>query len=191
MRRESVEPRRFLPSGHQTVVDLVQGLEWQHVGNAFLGAHGQARDYARDLDLESGGWRLPEVLELRSLVVRGRVPVIDSVFDCRPSGYWTRTPGPESSGFWVVNFMSRGTEYVQSVSVAQYARCVRSWVPDRYGLDPWVQQYLRVHGEYEKHVDTIRTARARRDAVVSELSALAAQLGQDGLSEVGRRLNSM
>ncbi len=88
-----------------------------------------ATEYCNALSLDGGGWRLPTVVELQSIVVDGAYnPSIDTtVFENYASDYyWSSTTRANSTyNAWIVNFNS-GYAYRYSKDTNPYVRCVRS-----------------------------------------------------------------
>ncbi len=132
--------RASAPAGHftdnkdGTVKDNKTGLLWQqavdpgtYTWDANAGA-GSAQAYCKHLPLAGGGWRLPSLKELQTLVDR-RVanPAIDSTFfPATPSDwFWTSSPlAYGSSSAWYVNF-TYGLTYFDSAVSLNRVRCVR------------------------------------------------------------------
>ncbi|HZR35704.1 MAG TPA: DUF1566 domain-containing protein [Nevskia sp.] len=74
------------------VIDHVNGLEWQAQDDGVRRTWAEAKAYCDQLELAGGGWRLPTVAELNSLVDRTRrEPAIDTaLFPATQSDwYWT------------------------------------------------------------------------------------------------------
>jgi len=120
---------RFTALGDGTVRDNNgSGLEWQEGFSP--GNQNQAASiaYCAALALDGGGWRLPTVDELVSIVDTSRgMPSIDtSFFPGTPSTYfWSSSPvaGSPSLG-WYVNFNSGYANYGRATDMLR-ARCVR------------------------------------------------------------------
>jgi hypothetical protein len=58
-----------------------------------------------------GGWRLPTIQELLTLVDYGRHdPAIDAIFECKSDYYWSSTPAALSPAVyaWIVYFYDGG-----------------------------------------------------------------------------------
>ncbi len=131
--------------GEPVVTDNVTGLAWQGCvsglsgGDCTVGALARA-DLAGSLEfcetLRWGGfedWRLPDRLELISIVDYGRVdPAIDpAAFPATPSEQLrTLTTAPYSTGDWAVDFELAGVEAVAQ-RTATPVRCVRGLLPPR------------------------------------------------------------
>lgn len=120
----------FKNNGNGTVTDLATGLTWQqHEGLILpMSNDGPAEAYCQGLSLAGGGWRLPTVKELLS-IVDNRVydPAIDGdVFpNTRTSSYWSATTDAHYSGAaWRVNFY-HGYVVSHNKSYTYYVRCVR------------------------------------------------------------------
>jgi hypothetical protein len=129
------------PSGRYTVAsgtvhDGKTGLTWQQTvpsgtytwGSA--GTSGTAQNYCATLSLNGGGWRLPTMKELTTIVdytVASPGPTIDaSYFPNTPATFfWSSTPLVGSSGTaWLVHFSFSFTD-TSGVSYACAVRCVR------------------------------------------------------------------
>jgi len=112
----------------ETVQDTMTKLTWQRVvvGDQYNWAG--AKDFCGSLPLAGGGWRLPDVRELRSIVDRQQLnPAIDpTAFPDTPSGFfWSSTPVQgSSSNAWGVHF-SYGYSYSHDVTYGNRVRCVR------------------------------------------------------------------
>jgi hypothetical protein len=119
--------RRYVASGG-TVLDAVTGLTWQQAVDATGRTWVEARAYCADLDLAGGGWRLPSMKELQSLVDDSRAsPAIDAeVFPDTPlDPFWTATRVVATPGSaWRVSFV-HGYTYDASDYYPYLARCVR------------------------------------------------------------------
>jgi hypothetical protein len=111
-----------------TVLDRETGLTWQRATAPGTHTWANAKSYCTGLTLAGGGWRLPDVRELQTLVdTRAYNPSIDTTTfsGTQSSGYWSSSPfvfyGPLA---WVVLFA-----YGQTVNRAQVdtysVRCVR------------------------------------------------------------------
>ena len=111
-----------------TVHDTTTGLTWQREVPPGRYSHAEALAYAASLKLAGGGWRLPTVAELVSIVDLSRYnPAIDEeAFPNTPSDwFWSATPlAGGSSSAWYVNFSSG---YVNNYDVTYTirVRCVR------------------------------------------------------------------
>jgi hypothetical protein len=119
----------FKDNGNGTVTDLATGLTWQrqddNVGRA---NNGPAAAYCQGLGLARGGWRLPTIKELRS-IVDDRVygPAIDTEAfpGTNSSFYWSAAADASDSGnAWLVHF-GNGNVSSSNKSNTLYVRCVR------------------------------------------------------------------
>ncbi len=89
----------------------------------------EATEYCENLNF--GGysdWRLPEIMELETIVNYGRVsaPVIHSVFDSSSDNYWSATPDDVHKFiqyYWTINFNNGGTSNAYGYN--PLIRCVR------------------------------------------------------------------
>lgn len=99
-------------SGPDTVTDNVTGLVWQQTVPSANFEWTDAKQYCAGLSLAGGGWRLPAVIELLSIVDSSEsFPAINgSAFPSTPTNtYWSSTPyaGDRSNGnAWAVDFHS-------------------------------------------------------------------------------------
>jgi hypothetical protein len=115
-----------------TVFDNKTGLTWQREVPQSRYDWQRAKEYCGSLKLGgfSAGWRLPERLELASLVdlrIAPPGPTIDQVaFPNTPGeGFWTATPYAGDSGVaWYVDF-GNGYSYYLVTTFAYWVRCVR------------------------------------------------------------------
>ena len=111
-----------------TVLDTSTGLTWQRKVPPGKYTHAEALAYAASLKLGGGGWRLPTVQELVSLVdYTRRTPSIDvKAFPDTPSEwFWSATPpAGGSSSAWLVHF-SVGYVLDSGVTNTYRVRCVR------------------------------------------------------------------
>ncbi len=140
------------------VTDHITGLQWQdnndtvNITKPWLtqenydkctGSNGQTQDtskctdtsgdtattYCANLSLDGGGWRLPTIQELQSIVVDGAYdPSIDKtafVNYTTSSDYWSSTARANGTEYaWVVHFHYGYTSHGVK-SVDRYVRCVR------------------------------------------------------------------
>ncbi len=116
------------------VTDSVTGLEWQdnYSDNATkikVANWSDAIEYCETLTLDGGGWRVPNILELKSITNKNRYnPSIDSVFqNIKTSEYWSSTSdgaGKRYNGRFVHFY--RGFDGVYAKSQNYYVRCVRN-----------------------------------------------------------------
>jgi hypothetical protein len=133
--------RAAAPAGHYaiasgTVLDNKTGLTWQQAvpsGKYTWGsasASGTAQYYCANLSLDGGGWRLPTMKELTTIVdysVASPGPTIDAnAFPSTPASFfWSSNPLVGASGFaWQVDF-SYGETGNGNVSAMGAVRCVR------------------------------------------------------------------
>lgn len=93
---------------------------------------GTAQSYCASLSANGGGWRLPTLNELLTLVDYsqdgGATPMIDQVyFPLQPSTmYWTATPVASSPGYaWLVDFKTGSASGLFATSTKAAVRCVR------------------------------------------------------------------
>lgn len=125
--------RAAAPAGRYTLTtytafDTRTGLTWQR--SAPLGSMrwADADQYCRKntAGLPGGGWRLPSMKELVTLVDRAQVePALDTAaFSKRPQGYfWTSSAGP--GGDTAAVEFTRGYVQITPVDRSLFVRCVR------------------------------------------------------------------
>jgi hypothetical protein len=111
------------------VLDKVTGLTWQQQVSALSYGPDEAAAYCTGL---GGGWRLPAVVELLSIVDFTKSPVIDAAaFPGTPAEFfWTSTAVSGGPGrFWLVHFGAGvALNYPPGINGVPYAnrvRCVR------------------------------------------------------------------
>jgi hypothetical protein len=121
---------RYTDNGDGTVTSGCCALVWQQRVDPQLAGHADAAKYCADLALHEGGWRLPAIAELHSLVVLGQTPenpTIDrSAFPDVPTEvqYWSSTPFAGSPGtFWSVSFYNGRTS--KALGTLGHRICVR------------------------------------------------------------------
>lgn len=111
-----------------TVSDRVTGLTWQQTVTSPKVTWQQASAYCPSLTLDGGGWRMPPLKELLSLIdPNEHDPAIDhDAFPGAPGApFWTASPAePDSSMAWSVDFAS-GASARLSRDMILYVRCVR------------------------------------------------------------------
>ncbi len=129
----------------ETILDQTTGLEWQKndSSNYTNLTWANALAYCEDMVLaEYDDWRLPNKLELRSIVEHSKIdpPAIDNLFSCKSSWYWSSTSSPypidEFSGgkAWLIDFNNGEDERVEKDldlfgyedDINVYVRCVRT-----------------------------------------------------------------
>lgn len=111
-----------------TVFDAYTKLTWQRGFGDLTYTWSAAKTYCKGLSLDGGGWRLPKLIELESIVDRAeKSPAIDqTVFPATPAiQFWSATPyAGSASSAWCVQF-AVGNSFNNSVSNVYRARCVR------------------------------------------------------------------
>ncbi len=118
-----------------TVLDTATQLTWQRAldtsgGDDGAGRHNwlHAKPYCAGLTLAGGGWRVPEIRELRSLVDTAvEQPALDhGAFPAAGTGgVWSMTQSAtEPTAFWFVDFLD-GFSDVEDLATQLRVRCVR------------------------------------------------------------------
>lgn len=123
------KPGRYLiDSKAETVLDNATKLTWQRAVVAQTYSWQSGKDYCKLLALAGGGWRLPTVRELRSIVDFGQsAAAIDK--DAFPNtsaealGSATTVSGTASSAWFVI--FGSGQSGSNGVTGASRVRCVR------------------------------------------------------------------
>ena len=119
---------RYDVSVSGTVKDTSTGLTWQRSSSAEQVTWAGAKLACDSLPLAGGGWRLPSMSELQSLIDENNVsPAIDAAaFPDTPSeGFWAATPlSGSTTAAWFVSFLE-GIAYNALVEHPYRARCVR------------------------------------------------------------------
>jgi hypothetical protein len=118
----------FVVASDGTVADARTGLSWQRAASDAQLSWTEAQTYCSTLPLAGGGFRLPNMKELQSLVDEGASdPAIDEAsFPNTPSeGFWAATPlSGTPTAAWFVSFSS-GISYNSLIERTYRARCVR------------------------------------------------------------------
>ncbi len=129
----------YTDNGNGTVTDNNTGLVWQK-DTADTNNDGsitsddqlpwqQAIDYCNDLSFAGAGdWRLPERIELCSIVDYGRYnPSINTdYFSCQSSSYWSATNHADGThDAWGITFYY-GIDNNYNKTNSRYVRCVRA-----------------------------------------------------------------
>ncbi len=121
------------------VTDNATGLQWQddysdNNGSIKKTNWADAQSYCAALTLDGGGWRLPTMPELRSLLDYSRSnPIIDPVFQKIDGAllspyYWSSTSyANNTSNAWMLSFYYGYASYFTK-SAADDVRCVRGGV---------------------------------------------------------------
>ena len=119
----------FNDNGDGTVTDFATGLTWQQsdAHNNIGRDHSAAIGYCNGLTLAGGGWRLPAVKELSSIVdYRRLIPSINLSYfpDALSSDYWSASYESGIDDAYVVYFWP-GTISSQDTTDELEVRCVR------------------------------------------------------------------
>jgi Protein of unknown function (DUF1566) len=136
----------FVDHGDGSITDRGTGLRWRRCAEGQRWSDGRCsgaatlHGWSEAMALGRDGWRLPQVVELRSIVDEGcRAPAIDGrVFPDAPGQrFWSATPFPTYPGqAWSVDFASGGAAY-EDKAHARAVRLVRGVQPDsRLGAGP-------------------------------------------------------
>ena len=109
------------------VIDQLTSLTWQRDVSSSTATQAQAQMYCASLTLAGGGWRLPTVIELVSIVDDTKDPALDSTaFPNTPMNFfWSSSPSVAAGGgAWTV-FAVTGSTNAYDVTELGAVRCVR------------------------------------------------------------------
>jgi hypothetical protein len=120
------------PAGHYmisngVVLDVMTKLNWQQLAPTQTFTWAGASSYCRGLNLNGGGWRLPTMRELVTIIDISQIALMidGTAFPGTPAQwFWTLTPALTPGNGWAVDFYSGGTGD-WAPSSAYYVRCVR------------------------------------------------------------------
>jgi len=118
------------------VTDNATGLEWQDDVTSVKKNKSDATTYCSELTLDGGGWRLPNVKELETLVDKSQAnPTIfqesnDSIDNngfvyVTSDSYWSSTSAVGSSNYFWRIYFSSGPVHISLEFNSRYVRCVR------------------------------------------------------------------
>ncbi|MBI5548961.1 MAG: DUF1566 domain-containing protein [Deltaproteobacteria bacterium] len=111
------------------VTDAVTGLQWQRSISTEEYLWEDAKSYCAGSWLDGGGWRLPTVVELQSIVDFGRYdPAIDPMAfpNTPPDSFWTSSVlVGHFNDAWVVYFAYGTVAYDNGLLDDNWVRCVR------------------------------------------------------------------
>ena len=114
--------------GGDIVSDRNTGLTWQSRPDSQTRTWSDARNYCQELELEGGGWRLPLLKELLSIVdsTRFMTATFQKAFARTVSDrYWTATEAINNRGrVYTVDFTFGGS-FHEMPDVLHWTRCVR------------------------------------------------------------------
>ncbi len=121
----------FNDNGDGTVTDFATGLTWQQsdAHNNIDRIQSAAIAYCDSLTLSGGGWRLPAIKELLSIVdYRRAVPSINLAYfpDTSTDNYWSASSYADDSDFgWTVSFWDGSLVDEEIAAFNDDVRCVR------------------------------------------------------------------
>ncbi len=116
--------------GVRSVEDRRARLVWRKVVFSERLNWSGADAYCQSLQVDGGGWRLPTLHELQTLVdAKASSPAIDTTFfpdTPTDEPYWTSVPGAGASAgsYWTVHF-SQGRTSLAAVDQLLRVRCVK------------------------------------------------------------------
>jgi hypothetical protein len=109
------------------VFDTQTELTWQQVFPPARQSWADATAYCGALELAGGGWRLPSINELQTLVDDSKNPAIElAAFPSTPSEYFwsSSTVVGDASRAWTA-FFTNGSTYSFAMTALKNVRCVR------------------------------------------------------------------
>jgi hypothetical protein len=119
--------RYALASG--TVVDTKTGLIWQQTMAANSYTQSDAASYCATLSLNGGGWRLPSIKELLTLVDETKLARTfdETAFPGSDGYFWSSSPylGDNTVGYFWVLWSASGGSHTSKATSLERARCVR------------------------------------------------------------------
>ena len=125
----------------EIVTDYATNIEWQDTVLKMRTWQG-AKYYCNTLPLDGGGWLLPSIRELETLIDYAKCcpSMDDTVFHNAPPGnYWTSTVYVhDTSQAWLVRFQNWGYSLFKPKENSNYVRCMRGepyGIPDLYRSD--------------------------------------------------------
>ncbi|MCW7504351.1 Lcl C-terminal domain-containing protein [Leptospira paudalimensis] len=132
----------FSDNGNGTITDLATGLVWQkcswgQTNSDCSGSSASTPDWqlalsnCRSLTLASRTWRLPNVIELQTILdlTKSSGALIDSTaFPATPTDflYWSSTTSNsfQTTAAWLVSFITYGSVFDDLKNQGGYVRCV-------------------------------------------------------------------
>jgi hypothetical protein len=120
---------RYMIAAPGTVLDTRTGLTWQQAVDANLHSFADAQAYCAALTLQGGGWRVPSMKELQTLLdVRLQSPAIDPTFfpNTPVESFWSSSVwvGDPTYG-WHVYFSLGYARYKFTLDTPLRVRCLR------------------------------------------------------------------
>ena len=123
-------PNLYSSPAPGVVLDRFTRLTWQQATSSSPMSFAAAEEHCTALDLSGGGWRLPSVNELSTLVDETRVaPAIQiATFADTPADdwYWSATPyANNAENRWCLNYNDGYTTRGRAATEQSFVRCVR------------------------------------------------------------------
>jgi hypothetical protein len=110
------------------VRDNATRLVWLQESSPGVQSQAESIAYCSSLTTMGGGWRLPDIAELQTIVDETRVdPALDPAFFPAPPAewFWSASPLVGTSGGWRLHFSVGASHSYGSATDAFRARCVR------------------------------------------------------------------
>jgi len=108
--------------------DMDTNLEWQDESDTQELDWYQALEYCGNLDLNGGGWRLPNINELHTIVSYGTInpSIIGNFKYTKNDYYWSSTTySSNSENAFAISFSNASMSYFVKESYSIAVRCVR------------------------------------------------------------------
>lgn len=110
------------------VKDTRTNMEWQDDSLSYTGSYKDGIGYCESLNLDGGGWKLPNINQLKSIVdFNSYTPAISGEFTQTFNDYyWSSTTNASDTYMaWAVHFYN-GSQYPDNKTYNHYIRCVRT-----------------------------------------------------------------
>ena len=121
-------PGRYVLESPDVAKDLQTGLTWQRAPASDAFTAEQAMSHCSGLSLSGGGWRVPNIKELHTLVdtSRDNPPIDEVAFPATPTElFWSSTAHASiTNTAWIVNF-HYGDGGELDLKATAWVRCVR------------------------------------------------------------------
>lgn len=122
----AVTRRLLVMPSREVVYDRDHDLLWQRTPPPHTMNWTDAKRYARELELDGGGWRLPQRAELVALRLRQDSPFVDeaSFPNCPRGWFWTNEVSALNGFAWAVSFVFDDVRDC-AATWSFHVRCVR------------------------------------------------------------------
>ena len=120
-------PKGRYEAGVRSIEDRRSRLVWARSPAPSLLTYTGAEAYCLALVSDGGGWRMPTLMELQTLVdVRAHDPAVDPAFDEVPvdASYWSSTGASPAGTYWTLSFVDGSMSSPYASSMLR-VRCVK------------------------------------------------------------------